>query len=98
MRKNISRSLTRIMSNKNAHALFGVTSIVGILSGAQGQIFFYLLVLGTFRVKHWVGEGNKNEIKMRKMLVGKKKRVCCASYFYFFKVIKRRYTVYTLFK
>ena len=27
-------SLNRIMSNKNAHALFGVTSIVGILSGA----------------------------------------------------------------
>ena len=28
--------------------------------------FFYLLVLGTFGVKHRVGEGNKNE--MRKML------------------------------
>ena len=29
-----NQSLTRIMSNKNAHVLVGETSIVGILSGA----------------------------------------------------------------
>ena len=47
-----NRSLTRIMSSKNAHVLVGVTSIVGILSGALCR-YPRGFRTGEFRVNFW---------------------------------------------